>query len=487
MVDSALRLAWFTPLRPVESGISQYSEDLLPVLARAWQIDVFVDGYRPTHLRESDNLRVRMAREFRAAHRARPYDAVVYQMGNNPYHAYMYDLAREVPGVLVLHDTVLHHLRVGMLLRGRGAPRYRAEMERRYGRAGWEAATRVLRGQMPSALFQFPLSEELIEASRVVAVHSEYSRAQVLSWCPDAQVLRIPMGVPLPPEIPREEARRRLSLPEDQFVVGSVTFINPYKRLDVVMQAVRRLREFVPARLVLAGNVSHMVPLERLIGMFGLEQAADHLGYVDDATARLVVAASDVCVNLRWPTAGETSASLLRTMGAGRPVLVTDGGSFAEIPDGAVVKVPPDVLEQETVFALLRALAEQPELRERVGRLARDFVAREHSLAAAARGYAAAIEAAIGRPVPVPPGGTEPEQIDLPATEPPTRTDPLAGAVAQALVDLGIGADTRLVASVARSMAEIGLAPGKMGSTGTEPVGGKEGRRGVERSEADQR
>ena len=74
MVDSALRLAWFTPLRPVESGISQYSEDLLPVLARAWQIDVFVDGYRPTHLRESDNLRVRMAREFRAAHRARPYD-----------------------------------------------------------------------------------------------------------------------------------------------------------------------------------------------------------------------------------------------------------------------------------------------------------------------------------------------------------------------------------------------------------------------------
>src|SRR5690606_40966245 len=109
--------AWFTPLRPVESGISQYSEDLLPVLARAWQIDVYVDGYRPTHLRESDNLRVRMAREFRAAHRARPYDAVVYQMGNNPYHAYMYDPAREVPAVPARHDTVLPHLRAGRPLR----------------------------------------------------------------------------------------------------------------------------------------------------------------------------------------------------------------------------------------------------------------------------------------------------------------------------------------------------------------------------------
>ncbi|MFN8515889.1 MAG: hypothetical protein U0841_25560 [Chloroflexia bacterium] len=30
------------------SGISYYSEDLLPVLARALAVDVFVDGYAPT-------------------------------------------------------------------------------------------------------------------------------------------------------------------------------------------------------------------------------------------------------------------------------------------------------------------------------------------------------------------------------------------------------------------------------------------------------
>ncbi|MDI3340876.1 MAG: glycosyltransferase family 4 protein, partial [Sphaerobacter sp.] len=345
---------------------------------------------------------------------------------------------------------------------------------RRYGQAGRDAATRVLRGQMPSALFQFPLSEDVIEAARVVLVHSEHSRAQVLGWCPHARVLRVPMGVPLPPEIPRERARRLLALPEDQFVVASVTFINPYKRLDVVMQAVRRLREFLPARLVLAGGVSHLVPLERLVGMFGLEQAADVLGYVDDCTARLVVAAADVCVNLRWPTAGETSASLLRTMGAGRPVLVTDAGSFAEYPDGAVIKVPPDVLEEETIFALLRALAEQPALRDRVGRLARAFVAREHSLAAMARGYAAAISEVIGRPVPVPPVGQEVERIDLPMADPPPVRDPLAAGVAQALVDLGIAGDAGLVESVARAAAGIGLAPGKMDSASMPPSGGKD-------------
>src|SRR3954470_1854788 len=42
------RVACFTPLGPVSSGISYYSEDLLPVLARALDIQLFVDGYAPT-------------------------------------------------------------------------------------------------------------------------------------------------------------------------------------------------------------------------------------------------------------------------------------------------------------------------------------------------------------------------------------------------------------------------------------------------------
>lgn len=485
MSDRRPRLAWFTPLRPIESGISQYSEDILPVLARAWEIDVYVDGYQPTHLAPSPHLRVRQAREFRRAHRRQPYDAVIYQMGNNPYHAYMYDLALQVPGIVVLHDTVLHHLRVGMLLGGRRAPAYRAEMERRYGPAGREAAMRVLRGQMPSALFQFPLSEDVIDAAKEVIVHSEHSRQQVLGWCPDASVTRVPMGVPVPPEISRERARRLLSLPQDQYIIASVTFINPYKRLDVVMQAVRRLREFLPARLVLAGSVSHMVPLDRLVVMFGIEQAVDRFGYVDDRTARLIVGAADVCVNLRWPTAGETSASLLRTMGAGRPVLVTDAGSFAELPDGAVVKVPADALEEESVYALLHGLAERPALREQIGGLAREFIAREHSLAAMARGYHAVIERVIGRPIPVPPDGVEIEAIDLPATDPPELADPLVESVADAVVSLGISADVPLLKEVSRAMVELGMPPGKMVTRGDENAG-KDADRGVTARETDQ-
>lgn len=468
------RLAWFTPLRPVESGISHYNEDLLPIIASVAYVDVYVDGYRATHLAESSSLTIRPAKEFRSRQRRAPYDAIVYQMGNSPAHAYMYRLALEFPGILVLHDTVLHHLMLSMLLPRRGAGRYRTLMTHRYGEAGREAAERTLRGRMPDSLFEFPLSEELIGASRLTVVHSQASRAQVRTLCPDADVMRVPMGVPLPPELPCDEARRRLSLPLDQFVISSVTHVNPYKRIDVVLRVLARLRQSIPARLLVAGSVSPLVPLGRLVALYGLEPSVDLLGFVDDPTARLAVAAADVCVNLRWPSAGETSASLLRTMGAGRPTLITDAGSFQEIPDGAAVKIPPDALEEEMIFALLARLATDIELRNAIGRQARAFIAREHSLSAMAAGYRQVLDVALGASLPAFQVGDEYEHLDLPPLPASDEPDVVIDALANAFAELGLVGDERLLTDCARAAAEIGLMAGKIEARVGNSTKGKE-------------
>ncbi len=457
------RIAWFTPLRPVESGISLYNEELLPILAAAWAIDVYVDDYRPTHLPETGSLRVRPAREFRAVQRHRPYDAVVYQMGNSPAHAYMYETALEVSGILVLHDTLLHHLIMAMLLKGRRVREYRALMERRYGSTGLEVAGRVLKGQISAFLFDFPLSEEIIDASRAVIVHSQASLEQVRSWSPGASAYRVPMGIPIPAAIERGAARRALGLPEDQFILASVTHVNPYKRLDVVLRALRRLREDVPAQLLIAGTVSPLVPLQRMAALLGLEDVVDILGFVDDAQARLIVAAADVCVNLRYPTAGETSASLLRIMGSGRAVMVSDVGSFRELPDDAAIKVPVDALEEEMVLGLLRALSANATLRDTIGRNAREFVCREHSLAAMAAGYHQVLEHALGQRLPEPPRREVAEAFDLPGDREIAPEDPLISAVATAMVELGLRGDRRLQRNTAEALSEIGLGVGTIG------------------------
>src|SRR4051794_1111427 len=150
-------VACFTPLSPVSSGISYYSEDLLPVLARALDIAVFVDGYEPAQAAalRTAGVRIRDRREFERAAREEDFAATIYQMGNSPAHAYMYHRLLPGPtrqsavgsrqsavsparGIVVLHDVVLPHLRLWMAVNGgRGERRaYADELARLYGPTG---------------------------------------------------------------------------------------------------------------------------------------------------------------------------------------------------------------------------------------------------------------------------------------------------------------------------------------------------------------
>src|SRR5436190_20372841 len=110
------RLAWFGPLPPVRSGIATYSGELLPLLAAEHEIDLFVDG--PPSAFESPHERLELfdAHDFIWKHRARPYDLIVYQLGNATCHDYMWAYLVRYPGIVVLHDGQLHHARGRMLL-----------------------------------------------------------------------------------------------------------------------------------------------------------------------------------------------------------------------------------------------------------------------------------------------------------------------------------------------------------------------------------
>ncbi len=327
------RIAWFTPLSPVASGIALYNEELLSVLGQTWPIDVFVDGYTPTTLTTFGRLRIFPAKRFERLDRRNSYGSIVYQFGNSPAHAYMYDLALRRPGIIVLHDTVLHHLRLSMVARRGGAKSYLAEMATQYGEAGAHAASQVLQGRLSRELFEFPMSEGLIRSAKHIVVHSQFAANQVRNWVPEARISVVPMGIKLPPLIDQHDARLLLGLQDDIVILSSITAVNPYKRLDVVLRALSRVRKRAAVLMLVAGNVSSHVPLGRWISVYGLDGIVERLGFVDDRTARVLAAASDILVNLRYPTAGETSASLLRLMAAGKPVVVSDAGSFRELPD----------------------------------------------------------------------------------------------------------------------------------------------------------
>ena len=174
------------------------------------------------------------------------------------------------------------------------------------------------------------------------------------------------------------------------------------------------------------------------------------------------MAATDVGVNLRFPTGGETSSTCLRLLGLGRPVVVSDTGWFAEIPDSCCAKVPVDSLEEPTLDAMLDALLARPDLRRALGENASRWTRDHHSVEAAVDAYAAVVEtladtregragAARRLRAGAPPPPLAPYSRDDVDTE-------LLAEVAAALGDLGVTeADDEILSAVAHRVAELGV------------------------------
>jgi glycosyltransferase involved in cell wall biosynthesis/uncharacterized protein YbaR (Trm112 family) len=453
MLDAAAEFQMVTPLPPARSGIAQYSRDLVTAAGGHWNWSLIAEP-----LIEGPGTGPAAARD--TPHGFDPHLPAIYQVGNSMYHPTAFSWVTRSPGLLVLHDVVLHHGRLADFVRRNKGGDYRRIMLQLYGPAGLDVANAVLRGQPLENLSDYPLHEDFVEASPNVLVHSAYARELVLARVPMAKVDVVPMGVPLPALVDREEARRVLELPKDAFIIASVTHVNPYKRLPVVIRALRRVVQHFPeARLVVAGSVAPGIDLLGLARLYGVENHLHQLGYVSDDLARLIARAADVCVNLRFPSMGETSASLLRLLGAGRPIAVTDDVATSELPRDAVIPVPVDRFEEEVLAEALLLLGQRQDLRERAGDAARQFVEQHHTTQHMLDAYRRAIHRAWGICLPevIPSNLHEVAPPLRRATRTSQRLTGIDAAVAAALRGSGIGDHAGTLKRVVGGMRELGL------------------------------
>jgi len=96
---------------------------------------------------------------------------------------------------------------------------------------------------------------------------------------------------------------------------------------------------------------------------------------IDDFTGYM--AACDIVLNLRYPTVGESSGSLLRALGLGKAVLVSGIGAFREFPDDVCLKVPVGAGEEDLIFEYLNLLASRPDVARALGERAARYVREE--------------------------------------------------------------------------------------------------------------
>jgi phosphatidylinositol alpha-1,6-mannosyltransferase len=250
--------------------------------------------------------------------------------------------------------------------------------------------------------YAYPLFRLPVEASRAVAVHNEFMARAVTAEVPGADVVHVPMPMePLPVERAAVDAlRKRYGIGAEDFVVGTFGLVTREKRVDTVARAVARAASLHPGvRLLVVGPVADRGALDERLAGLGLGSRAIVTGRVPFSELAAHIELADAVAHLRYPTARETSAALLRVLAQGRPTIMGDLEHLADVPHDAVIRADVADEEGETTRAILK-LASAPSLRARLGHAARAFVERAHAPARTAEAYAHAIELAAARPRP---------------------------------------------------------------------------------------
>jgi glycosyltransferase involved in cell wall biosynthesis len=412
-----MKLDYVSPLPPVRSGIADYSLDLLPHLAARADVRLIRLPDQP------------VAPEVAARWPVVPYEAAgrdeqgarlpLYQMGNNRWHEDVMRLAFEVPGVLTLHDVLLHHVLLDVTLGRYEYDPYVERLTRDHGWVGRTAAVVKRWGAYGDAVvFALPAHRALLRAQRGVLVHSEWAAGVIREENPEIRVRAIPMGIPLPPPADPAAGRRireRFGLPLDQPVLGSFGFQTPIKRTGAVIRALAR-PGLENVHLLVVGEVSPAVDLEgeaRRAGVAERVHVADFLPYEDFEAA---IAAVDLCLNLRYPTAGETSASLLRVLALGVPAIVSDYAQFADLPREVALRVPLGDEESDALAALLRDLLARPERLRAMGAAARELIRSRHDPARSAEAVLDAAREWRDLPPPGDPREDAPPEVPAPSS-----------------------------------------------------------------------
>jgi glycosyltransferase involved in cell wall biosynthesis len=360
-----MRVAYYSPLPPSRSGIADYSALLLPALRERLHVVVARQG--------------RFRREPRA-------DVCLYHVGNDPAeHGWIVEALRRRPGVVVLHEFVLHHLVSGITLARGDVEGYLGALEREAGLVGRLLGYAVVDDRIKplweSRPQDFPLAGEVLRYATGLVVHSHYVEARAREAGFSGPVWKVAMPAWPVPEIVPEPV-------PGTPVLGCFGHVNESKRVPQLAAAFERFRARRPeARLLLVGAVSPR------LGELELPEGVIREEYVPEDRLWALLAACDAVVGLRWPTMGETSAAAVRALSLGKPLVVSDVGAFRELPDEVAVKVPVGDGEIEALEDALERASTSPEMGEAARRLAET----EHRLDRVADAYAAALqEAATG-------------------------------------------------------------------------------------------
>ncbi|MEF3304489.1 glycosyltransferase [Paenibacillus sp. GYB003] len=376
------KIAFFTPLPPLQSGIADYSFDIINGLSNFFDIDVYIDKNYTPECEFAHNISVYEHTSFYS--QKYEYDDVIFQMGNSEFHAYMLDYIKTTSGTLVLHDYNLHGLLYHITAATGDMEKYKRFLYEDYPNDFVDHYINELRmGRSHPKIFELPTNGVVINYAKKIIVHSDYAKKLLLEKNIQRSVRKILHYAEIK-EIPDlKEIRKKYKIDENKIILSAFGHIHETKRIMPIVKAFKKLSEnHDNVLLYLVGQPSSSTgikdELEQYLKNNDLKNKVVVTGYTELDSFEEYMEATDICMNLRFPYNGETSGSLMRILAKGKCVLISDIGSFKEIPDHCCIKIksPENLtLEEEIslVYQKLKELVVNPEKIKELGENARQY------------------------------------------------------------------------------------------------------------------
>lgn len=372
---------------PLKTGIADYVAELLPYLDRYFDLEIFVDDSYAVSEELSRHYKIFPHELYSERTQTRRFDLNVYQMGNNEHHSYIYEQAIRVPGLVVLHDLslsfMLYHHYAGVR---NDLATFRKEFLFSEGEHAVVQFDRLYSRGDNGAVMDFfsdhHMLRRLVGRSYAILSHLEYCVEVARERYGAKNTYSMYLGSPDPnlelPGITKQAARKQLGISDEVFLMGVFGHLQPNKQNDVVVRALARIKARHPH--VLLTFVGEMNPalnydeyIRDLIKKLNLEENVRLTGFVSRQEMQKYYLASDVVVNLRYPSFGQMSATLSRGIATGRPAIITDLPEWRFFPEDFCWRVPADDTEGVKLSEYGNRLMENPQELEQRGNSARDF------------------------------------------------------------------------------------------------------------------
>lgn len=388
------RMAFVSPLPPEQSGISDYAAELLPELARHYDIDVIATTHESSDPWTKANCATRSIDWFRAnAHR---YDRVMYQFGNSHFHGHMPALLEEIPGVVVLHDFFLSGMIGYIDAHGQRPHALAVELLKSH---GWKAVSDRYRLPHHVVVTQYPANLSILQSALGMIVHSEHSRQLATSWygagsADDWSV--IPLLRTPARDDGRQAARKVLGINNGDLLVCSFGHLAPTKLNDRLLRAwcASPLAQDPHCHLVFVGqnpDDKYGTEMTRQVRSARTAGRVEITGWTSADTYRRWLEAADIGVQLRTNSRGETSAAVLDCMNHGLATIANANGSMASLPAEGVLLLPDEFTDDQLISALAR-LWKDKQYRQSLATQGRQAIHLHHHPRACAEQYVDTIE-----------------------------------------------------------------------------------------------